>query len=106
MPRRRIKPLTTSSKDWLRQLLLARLRKFNRQVANDAALRDLASMAARKVATPDHGYGEINMALSSAGAVIKALEAVDRHGAKGPITASELRRLREASRLPAIYPWF
>lgn len=101
----RSKPLLTSKRDWLRQRLLARLRGVDQAIVTDAALKQLADMAARRLCS-GRGYGEVTHALWTVNKVIDALATIDRGAAAPPIGAAELKRLAEAGRIPRLAPWF
>ncbi|MBI1291984.1 hypothetical protein GC173_12200 [bacterium] len=73
MAKAQTKPLLTSKREWLRQLLLARLRRVDQVHLNDAALKHLAATAARRLSRSSLGYRELNIMLASAPSCRRAI---------------------------------
>lgn len=93
-----------SRRAWLAQVLLERLRSVGEPSVSDAALRFLATTAARRLSGAS-GYGEVDWALQTAPQLIHAVAALERPQSAQPVTAIFLQRLAAAHRLPRVAPW-
>ncbi|MGE0046621.1 MAG: hypothetical protein AB7J28_03720 [Hyphomonadaceae bacterium] len=101
MNTKRKRPFFVSRRASLQKRFYERLQAIGEPAVKDTALRYLAESAARRLAGPGRGYGEIDVALASAPRVLATVAQLDSK----PVTAALLKRLAQEEKLPRMPPW-